>query len=105
MRVLFTLFVSFVAWAYILKNSSVLDYIPDIGFIDSTDKKKIMLLLCILCSNNNSECPYYFKHCRFKDIELCGYWMFSCYVACSSMEECLHFTRERDRIRIRENTG
>lgn len=53
----------------------------------------------------NSECANYFKHCRFKNIELCGDWMLSGYAACRSMEECIYFTWEGHRTRIRENTG
>lgn len=46
LTVLLTLLVSYVAWAFILKRQDVLDQLPNIGFIDSQDKKKIILLLC-----------------------------------------------------------
>lgn len=29
-----------------MKQSAILDYLPDLGFINSQDKKMILLLLC-----------------------------------------------------------
>ncbi|CAD8064376.1 unnamed protein product [Paramecium sonneborni] len=43
--VLLTLFLSYLGWAYIMKQSSILDYLPDLGFVNTQDKKMILLLL------------------------------------------------------------
>lgn len=43
---LLALLVSYLGWAYLIKNPDLVELIPNIGFMDRPDKKKIMLVLC-----------------------------------------------------------
>ncbi|CAK81854.1 unnamed protein product (macronuclear) [Paramecium tetraurelia] len=95
--VLLALLLSYLGWAFIMKQSSILDFLPDLGFVNTQDKKMILLLLFNIL--------LILGDFRSSNIDLCGSWMFNCNCACIIMEKSINFTWIRHLIRVRQSVN